>query len=79
MASDGRNCAGRWEKLRCQMGEIALQMGEIALTRWEKLRRQMGEIALNCRKRFETPKITPKMPFWGLKTAGKWAFWSQTW
>ena len=60
MTSDGRNCAGRWEKMRCQMGEIALQMGEIALLidaqnggkmgflkpNLVENARQMGEIAL---------------------------------
>ena len=74
MASDGRNCAGRWEKMRCQMGENALQMGEIALPDGRNCAAQMGEIALNCRKGFQRPKNSPKMPFLMPKTAVKWAF-----
>ena len=64
---DGRKCAVRWEKLRSQMGEIAQPDGRNCAA-------QMGEIALNCRKGFQRPKNSPKMPFLMPKTAVKWAF-----
>lgn len=74
MASDGRNCAGRWEKMRRQMGEIALQMGEIALPDGRNCAAQMGEIALNCREGFETPQNTPKNAFFDAQNGGKMGF-----
>ena len=56
------------------MGENALQMGEIAQPDGRNCAAQMGEIALNCRKGFQRPKNSPKMPFLMPKTAVKWAF-----
>lgn len=66
MASDGRNCAGRWEKMRCQMGEIALQMGEIA--------QPDGRNCAELPERVSETQKQPKNAFFDAQNGGKMGF-----